>query len=60
MCNKEEEEKMKNTEVVPEQGYKKLSLSSESLKENTVSPKIKDGKVMLDKNNPKHRYLYEE
>jgi len=51
---------MKNTEVMPEQGYEKLSLSSKRLKENTVSPKIRDGKVMLDKNNPKHRYLYEE
>lgn len=51
---------MKNAEVMQEQGYKKLSLSSKSLKENTVSPKIKDGKVMLDKNNPKHRYLFEE
>ncbi|CDX02186.1 hypothetical protein DesLBE_0083 [Desulfitobacterium sp. LBE] len=40
--------------------YKGLSLSEKKLKEITISPKIKDGKVQLDKNNPAHRYIHED
>ncbi|AGA70081.1 hypothetical protein Desdi_2665 [Desulfitobacterium dichloroeliminans LMG P-21439] len=40
--------------------YKGLSLSDKKLKEITISPKIKDGKILLDKNNPAHRYIYED
>ncbi|MFA6807762.1 MAG: hypothetical protein WCR27_02095 [Eubacteriales bacterium] len=40
--------------------YKGLSLSEKKLKEITISPKIKNGKVQLDKNDPAHRYIYED
>ncbi|MPN14691.1 hypothetical protein SDC9_162018 [bioreactor metagenome] len=40
--------------------YKGLSLSEKKLKEITISPKIKNGKVQLDKNDSAHRYIYED
>lgn len=43
-----------------EQPYKGLSLSSQKLNEITIEPKVKDGKVLLDKNNKDHRYIIEE
>jgi len=43
-----------------EQSYKGLSLSSKKLKEITIRPKVKDGKVLFDKNNKDHRYIVEE
>jgi len=35
-------------------------LSEKKLKDITISPKIKNGKIQLDKNNPDHRYIYED
>jgi len=43
-----------------ENTYKGLSLSEKKLKEITISPKIKNGKVQLDKNDPTHRYIFED
>jgi len=43
-----------------EQSYKGISLSPKKLKEITVKPKVKDGKVLFDKNNKNHRYIVEE
>ncbi|MDD4346343.1 MAG: hypothetical protein PHZ11_05505 [Desulfitobacteriaceae bacterium] len=43
-----------------EDTYKGLSLSEKKLKEISISHKIKNGKVQLDKNNPDHRYIYED
>jgi hypothetical protein len=43
-----------------ENAYKGLSLSEKKLKEITISPKIKNGKVQLDKNDPAHCYIYED
>lgn len=43
-----------------EQSYKGLSLSSKKLKEITIRPNVKDGKVLFDKNNKDHRYIVEE
>lgn len=43
-----------------ENTYKGLTLSEKKLKEITISPKIKNGKVQLDKNDPAHRYIYED
>lgn len=40
--------------------YKGLSLSEKKLKEITISPKINNGKVQLDKNDPAHRYIFED
>jgi hypothetical protein len=42
-----------------EQG-KGLSLSSEKLKEISVKPKVKKGKLLFDKNDKDHRYIVEE
>ena len=46
--------------LAKEQGYKGLSLSSKKLKEITIHPKVKDGKLLFDKNNKDHRYIVEE
>ncbi|MDD4049190.1 MAG: hypothetical protein PHI90_10350 [Clostridia bacterium] len=40
--------------------YEGLSLSSKKLKEITVKPKVKDGKILFDKKNKEHRYIVEE
>ncbi len=55
----EEETEMAET-AKKERSYKGLSLSSKKLKEITVRPKVKDGKVLFDKNNKNHRYIVEE
>jgi hypothetical protein len=55
------QEEGKNMQTLAkEQGYKGLSLSSKKLKEITIHPKIKDGKLLFDKNNKDHRYIVEE
>jgi len=43
-----------------EEAYKGLSLSSKKIKDITVKPKVKNGKVLLDKKNKDHRYIVEE
>jgi hypothetical protein len=43
-----------------EQSFKDLSLSPQKLNEITVKPKVKDGKLLLNKNNKDHRYIMEE
>lgn len=43
-----------------EEIYKGLSLSSKKLTDITVKPKVKNGKVLLDKKNKDHRYIVEE
>jgi len=56
--NKKEGEEM--SAVAKQQGYKKISISPKKIKEITVSPTtIKDGKLLLDKNNKDHRYIVE-
>lgn len=40
--------------------FRGLSLSEKKLKEITISPQIKNGKVQLDKNDPAHRYIFED
>ncbi|MDD2373032.1 MAG: hypothetical protein WC109_02470 [Syntrophomonadaceae bacterium] len=37
-----------------------LALSSKKLTEISVKPKIKNGKVLLDKKNKDHRYILDE
>ncbi|OLN32575.1 hypothetical protein [Desulfosporosinus metallidurans] len=46
--------------LTKEQVYKGISLSSKKLKEITIRPKVKDGKLLFDKNNKDHRYIVEE
>ena len=43
-----------------DQSYKELSLTPKKLSEITVKPKVKDGKLLFDKNNKDHRYIVEE
>ncbi|EHQ88633.1 hypothetical protein [Desulfosporosinus youngiae] len=56
----EEREQMPSLVKKEEKPYKGLSLSEKKLKDITISPKIKNGKIQLDKNNPDHRYIYED
>lgn len=52
----EEENNMPSLAKKEENAYKGLSLSEKKI---TISPKIKNGKVQSDKNNPAHRYIYQ-
>lgn len=56
----EEGKQMPSIANKEENTYKGLSLSEKKLRKISISPKIKDGKVQLDKNNPDHRYIYED
>ena len=56
--NNQEEKNMQA--LAKDQGNKGLSLSSKKLKEITIRPKVKDGKLLFDKNNKDHRYIVEE
>lgn len=57
--SQEEEQKMAAL-TKKEQSYKELSLTPKKLSEITVKPKVKDGKLLFDKNNKDHRYIVEE
>jgi hypothetical protein len=56
----EEGKNMPSLAKKEENTYKGLSLSEKKLKEITISPKTKNGKVQLDKNDPAHRYIFED
>lgn len=56
----QEEERKMPTLTKKGQSYKGLSLSSKKLNEITVRPKVKNGKLLFDKNNKDHRYIVEE
>lgn len=53
MVKEEDDSKLKEGEdmstAIKEQGYKGLSLSPRKLKEITITPKVKDGKALLNK-----------
>lgn len=53
MCNEEE----KKVEAVAKRPTIKRSLKN---KKNVIKPKVENGKVLLDKNNPLHRYIFNE
>lgn len=55
-----EDDQMPSLAKKGETTYKGLSLSEKKLKEVTISPKIKNGKVQLDKKDSAHRYIYED
>lgn len=40
--------------------YKKLDLGSVKVNEISVTPKVKDGKLMFDRKNKSHRYIVED
>lgn len=46
--------------LAKEQSYQGLSLSSKKLKEITVKPMVKNGKIVFDRKNKEHRYIVEE
>lgn len=37
--------------------YKKLNLSKEKIKKISITPKVEDGKLILNKKNKKHRFI---
>lgn len=41
------------------ENYKKLNLSSEKMKQISITPKVKDGKLLFDRNKKEHRYIVE-
>jgi hypothetical protein len=58
--NSPQEEEKEMPTVAKEEKNKGLSLSSKKLDEISVKPKVKNGKVLFDKNNQDHRYIVEE
>jgi hypothetical protein len=46
--------------LAKEQVRKGLSLSSKKLREITIQPKVKNGKLLFNKNDKDHRYIVEE
>jgi len=58
-CDKNSERVEDMAEIIERQAYKKLNLSADTKKEISVTPKVKDGKLLFDKNNKNHRYVVE-
>ena len=46
--------------VLENQGYKKLNISLDKIKEISVTPKVKDGKLIFNRENKNHRYIIED
>lgn len=40
--------------------YKKLELSTIKIREISVTPKVKDGKLLFNRKNKDHRYIVED
>lgn len=40
--------------------YKKINLNPKTVKNISVTPVVKDGKILYDKNNKHHRYIVED
>lgn len=40
--------------------YKKLNLNPKTVGDVAVTPVVKDGKMLYDKNNKNHRYIVED
>jgi hypothetical protein len=59
-CDSPQEEGKDMPALAKEQSYEGLSLSSKKLKEITVKPKVKNGKILFDKKDKDHRYIVEE
>ncbi len=57
MC-KEEEKDMEKT--MERKDYKKLNLNHEKINSISVTPKVKDGKLLFNENNKDHRYIVED
>ena len=60
LVNGSQEEGDKMQSLAKKEQHKGLSLSSKKLNEISVRPKVKNGKILFDKNNKDHRYIVEE
>lgn len=69
MCDshKDEEKSAKNSKgdedmakVLTNDTYKKLNLSTNKIREISVTPKVKDGKLLFNRKNKDHRYIVED
>ena len=58
-ANSSQEEEKKMPEIAKKE-HTGLSLSTKKLNEIAVKPKVKNGKILFDKNNKDHRYIVEE
>lgn len=45
---------------VAKENYKKLKLSSETIEKISVTPKVKDGKLLFNRKNKNHRNIVDE
>jgi hypothetical protein len=54
MCDKGEKDMNATAKKSP---YRGLSLKS---KKNVIKPKVENGKVLLDRKNPLHRYIFND
>lgn len=48
------------SKVFEDQTYRKLNISSGKIKEISVTPKMKDGKLILNRENKNHRYIMDD
>lgn len=64
MCKQNDKKNQKGVEdmskLVRDRTYKKLKISESKLKEITVTPKVKDGKVLFNRKKHSHRYIVED
>lgn len=58
VCDNEEEKDM--AKMLSSETYKKLSLDPKTIKDISVTPKVRDGKMLFDKNNKNHRHIVED
>ncbi|NLB51860.1 MAG: hypothetical protein GX808_02850 [Syntrophomonadaceae bacterium] len=59
LYNGSQEEWEKMPSLAKKEQHKGLSLSSKKMNEISVRPKVKNGKILFDKNNKDHRYIVE-
>lgn len=48
------------TKLLANDTYKRLNLSAEKIKKISVTPKVKDGKLLFNRKNKDHRYIVED
>lgn len=56
--NKKGDEDM--AKVLINDTYKKLNLNASKIREISVTPKVKDGKLLFNRKNKDHRYIVED
>lgn len=58
--NRTSEEENDMDKNVSKESYKRLSLSSETLEKISVTPEVKDGKLLFNRENKHHRNIVED